>query len=337
MHLGQDIGIDLGTTTVLVYLKKRGLVLKEPAVLLREKQSKKIIAIGEEANKMLGRTSNEVEILTPLQHGTISDSIATEKLLHHCMKHFNSKSMFTPRIVMGIPSNITEVERKALEEATKRIGAREVYLLSSSLMAAIGAGIDITAAKGKMIIDIGGGVTNIAIISLGGIVKAKSIKLAGSDFDEAIIKYLKKKYNMIIGEKTAERIKINIGGACKRPANENMKITGRDLINGVPVEICVSSDEIYKVLELPINNIIEEIRDLLSEISPELIEDIMNDGIYLTGGSSELYGMDKCIQEKLKMQVAKVEKPEECVVRGIGKTLENIELIEGGNTLKTKK
>jgi len=337
MTFGQDIGIDLGTATILVYVKGKGITLREPAVVAIDKNTNEVLAVGQNARKMLGRTPGNIVAMRPLKDGVISDYTVTEKMLKYFISKVANKSIISPRIMICVPSGVTEVEKKAVIDAANHAGARKVYLIEEPIAAAIGAGIDITKPYGTMIVDIGGGTTDIAVIALGGAVKSTSIKIAGDKFDEAIIKYIKKHHSIIVGERTAEEIKINIGCAYPKTTTEKMSIKGRHLISGLPVEIEITSDEMLEALSNSVNQIIEAIHGVLEVTPPELSADISDRGIYITGGGGLLYGLDKLIEQKTGIPVMIAEDAVSCVAMGTGKALNHIELLETGNTIKIKK
>ena len=337
MTFGQDIGIDLGTATILVYVKGKGITLREPAVVAIDKNTNEVLAVGQNARKMLGRTPGNIVAIRPLRDGVISDYTVTEKMLKYFISKVANKGIISPRIMICVPSGVTEVEKKAVIDAANHAGARKVYLIEEPIAAAIGAGIDITKPYGTMIVDIGGGTTDIAVIALGGAVKSTSLKVAGDKFDEAIIKYIKKHHSIIIGERTAEEIKINIGCVYPRTTTEKMSIKGRHLISGLPVEIEITSDEMLEALKESANQIIEAIHGVLEITPPELSADISDRGIYITGGGGLIYGLDKLIEEKTGIPVMIAEDAISCVAMGTGKALNHIELLETGNTIKIKK
>ena len=337
MIFGQDIGIDLGTATILVYVKGKGIVLGEPSVVAIDKNTNEVLAVGQEARKMLGRTPGNIIALRPLKDGVISDYTITEKMLKYFINKVCGKFIFSPRIMICIPSCVTEVEKKAVIDAATHAGARKVYLIEEPIAAAIGAGIDIGKPYGSMIVDIGGGTADVAVISLGGSVKSTSLKVAGDRFDEAIIKYVKKKRNVIIGERTAEDIKINIGCMYPKPVVETMLVKGRDVTTGLPVEIEINSEEIYEALKECANIIVDGIHSVLEETPPELSADISERGIYITGGGGLIWGLDKLIEERTGIQVMISEDAQSCVAVGTGKALNHIELLETGNAVKIKK
>lgn len=334
MGLGLDIGIDLGTASVLVYVKGKGIVLKEPAVVAIDKNTDRILAVGEEARKMLGRTPGNIVAIRPLREGVISDYHVTEKMLKHFINKVCARSffkLFKPRVMICVPSGVTEVEKRAVEDAAVQAGARKTYLIEEPIAAAIGAGIDITKACGSMVVDVGGGTTDIAVISLGGTVVSSSIKVAGDKFDEAIIRYMRKKHNIMIGERTAEELKINIGTVFPRPEPVTMDIRGRNLVSGLPKTINVSSTELMEALEEPVSSIIEAVHSVLERTPPELASDISNRGIVMTGGGSLVYGLDKLLEQKTGINVIIADEAVSCVAIGTGKTLDNLDLLKGNS------
>ena len=337
MTFGQDIAIDLGTATILVYVKGKGIVLREPAVVAIDKNTNEVLAVGQNARKMLGRTPGNIVAIRPMKDGVISDYTVTEKMLKYFITKVADKSIISPRIMICVPSGVTEVERKAVIDAANHAGARKVYLIEEPIAAAIGAGIDITKPYGTMILDIGGGTTDVAVIALGGAVRSKSIKVAGDKFDEAIIKYIKKNHNIAIGERTAEEIKINIGCVYPRTVEEKMSIKGRHLISGLPVEIEITSTEMLEALSESATQIVEAVHSVLEITPPELSADISDRGIYITGGGGLIAGLDKLIEEKTGIPVMIAEDPVSCVAMGTGKALNHIEMLETGNTIKIKK
>ncbi len=331
LGLGQDIGIDLGTASVLVYIKGKGIVLREPSVVAIDKNTNKLLAVGEEARRMLGRTPGNIIAIRPLREGVISDYDITERMLKYFInKVFGNKvfRLFKPRIMVCVPSGVTEVERRAVIDAAMQAGARKTYLIEEPIAAAIGAGIDISKACGSMVVDIGGGTTDIAVISLGGTVVSSSLKVAGDKFDEAIVRFMRKKHNIMIGERTAEELKINIGTVYPRVQEVSMDVRGRNLISGLPKTITVSSTEIMEALEEPISSVIEAVHAVLERTPPELAADISDRGIVLTGGGSLIYGLDKLLQEKTGINVIIADEAISCVALGTGEALNNIEAIE---------
>ncbi|MGL4730211.1 MAG: rod shape-determining protein [Clostridium sp.] len=323
--MGTDMGIDLGTATVLVYIKGKGVILKEPSVVAIEKNANKVLAVGEEARKMIGRTPGNIIAIRPLRNGVISDYDVTEKMLEHFIRKACGNKKAAPRVVVCVPCESTEVERRAVEDAARNAGAKKVYLIEEPLAAAIGAGLDISKASGNMVIDIGGGTTDIAVISLGGMVVRESIKVAGDNFDDAIIKYIRKKHKLMIGERTAEDLKINIGSAYKKDEEIDMEIRGRDLITGLPKNITVNSTEMREALEEAVAAIAECTHAVLEKTPPELAADIAEKGIVMTGGGALLDGLDRLIQDYTKVPVYVAENSVSCVALGTGKALEFID------------
>ena len=320
--MSNDIGIDLGTASILVYIKGKGVVLKEPSVVAIDRDTNKIKAIGEEARLMIGRTPGNIVAVRPLRQGVISDYTVTEKMLKYFInKAVGKKTLRKPRISVCIPSGATEVEKKAVEDATYQAGAREVSIIEEPVAAAIGAGIDIAKACGNMIVD-SGGTSDIAVISLGGTVVSTSIKVAGDDFDEALVRYMRKKHNLLIGERTAEEIKINIGAAYRRPEVLTMEVRGRNLVTGLPKTIVVTSDETLDALKEPAMQIVDAVHNVLERTPPELAADIFDRGIVLTGGGSLLSGLDSLIEEKTGINTMIAEDPLTAVAIGTGKFIE---------------
>lgn len=320
-----DIGIDLGTSSILVYTKGKGIVLKEPSVVAYDKDQDKVKAIGEEARQMIGRTPGNIMAIRPLRQGVISDYTITETMLKYFLQKAMGRRAFRkPRISICVPTGITEVERAAVEEATYQAGAREVYLIEEPIAAAIGAGIDITKPFGNLLVDIGGGTTDIAVISLGATVVSSSIKVAGNDFDEAIIRYVRKNHNLFIGEQTAEAVKIRIGTACKRPKTETMEVKGRNVITGLPKTVTITSEEIREALSECTNKIVEAVHNVLEKTPPELAADIVERGIVLTGGGSQLDGLEEIITERTGINAMTAENPALAVAEGTGLYAETI-------------
>ena len=324
MAAGTDIGIDLGTASVLVYVKGKGVVLKEPSVVAFDRNTNKIKAIGEEARLMLGRTPGNIVAVRPLRQGVISDYTVTEKMLSYFISRTVGKSLFgrKPRISVCVPSGATEVEKKAVEDATYQAGAREVSIIEEPVAAAIGAGIDIAKPCGNMIVDIGGGTADIAVISLGGVVVSNSIKVAGDDFDEAIVRFMRKKHNLLIGERTAEEIKINVGTVYKRPENLTMDVRGRNLVTGLPKTVTVTAEETEEALREPAYQIVDAVHNVLERTPPELAADISDRGIVLTGGGSLIQGLEELIEEKTGINTMTAEDPLTAVAIGTGKYIE---------------
>lgn len=324
-----DLGIDLGTATVLVYVKGKGVILKEPSVVAINKVNNKILAVGEEARKMIGRTPGNIVAVRPLKDGVISDYDITEKMLKEFIKKAcGGKKIIAPKVMVCIPSQATEVEKRAVIDATKNSGAKEVHLIEEPLSAAIGAGIDITKPDGNMIVDIGGGTTDIAVISLGGVVIRKSIKSAGDRFDEAIVKYVRLKHRIMIGEKTAEDLKINIGCAYKDARESSYIMKGRNLVTGLPDQVEITSEEIREALEEPVGLIVDGVKSILEKTPPELASDIIEKGIIMTGGGSLLYGLDKLIEGNTGLNVKIAENSVEAVVEGTGQVLNYINKLQ---------
>ncbi len=331
--LGQDIGIDLGTATVIAYVKGKGIVLREPSVVAVNNITGEVLAIGQEARRMLGRTPGNIVATRPLREGVISDYTVTEKMLKHFINKVCGKFIFAPRIMICIPSQVTEVEKEAVIDAASQAGARKVYLIEEPIAAAIGAGIDISKAWGNMIVDIGGGTTDIAVISLGGSVVSTSLKVAGDKFDEYIVKYVKKKHNIMIGERTAEELKVNIGCVYPKIQDIEMDIRGRDLVTGLPKTITIYSSEMMEALEEPANMIIDAVHSVLEKTPPELASDISDKGIYMTGGGCLVDGLDKLLSEKTGINVMIADDAISCVALGTGKALDNLDSLDG----KTRK
>ena len=335
--LGADIGIDLGTANVLVYIKGRGIVLQEPSVVAIDKNTNSILSVGEEARRMLGRTPGNIVAIRPLKEGVISDYDITERML----KYFIQKSvgkplLLKPRIAICVPSAVTEVERRAVEDATKQAGARQVFVIEEPIAAAIGAGIDIGRAMGSIVVDIGGGTTDVAVISLGGTVVSSSLKIAGDNFDEAIVRYMRKKHNILIGERTAEELKVNIGTAYERSVPISMDVRGRNLVTGLPKTITVTSDEMKEALHESVTAIVETVHHVLERTPPELSSDISDRGIVMTGGGSLLYGLDKLISQKTGINAIIAEDAMTCVAIGTGKYIEYISSGRGADLTDRK-
>ncbi len=326
---GQDIGIDLGTATVIAYVKGKGIVLREPSVVAVDKNSGDVLAVGQEARRMLGRTPGNIIATRPLRDGVISDYTVTEKMLKYFINKVCGKFIFAPRIMICIPSQVTEVEKRAVIDAASQAGARKVYLIEEPIAAAIGAGIDISKPCGNMIVDIGGGTTDIAVISLGGSVVSTSLKVAGDKLDEAIVKYIKRKHNIMIGERTAEDLKINIGCVYPKIQDVEMDIRGRDLSTGLPKTITVYSSEMLEALIEPAMMIVDAVHSVLEKTPPELSSDISDRGIYMTGGGCLVDGLDKLLQEKTGINVMIAEDAISCVALGTGKALDNLDALDG--------
>jgi rod shape-determining protein MreB len=325
---GQDIGIDLGTATVIAYAKGKGIVLREPSVVAVDNNTGEVLAVGKEARRMLGRTPGNIVATRPLRDGVISNYTVTEKMLKYFINRVCGNFIFAPRIMICIPSQVTEVEKKAVIDAASQAGARKVYLIEEPIAAAIGAGIDISKPCGNMVIDIGGGTTDIAVISLGGSVVSTSIKVAGDKFDEAIVRYIKKKYNTIIGERTAEDLKINIGCVYPKIQDMEMDIRGRDLATGLPKTITVRSSEMLEALIEPAMQVVDAVHSVLEKTPPELAADISDRGVYMTGGGCLIDGLDKLLQEQLGLNVMIAQDAVSCVALGTGKALDNLDALD---------
>lgn len=325
----RDLGIDLGTANTLVYIKGKGIVAREPSVVAIQTNTKQVLAVGEEAKKMIGRTPGNIVAIRPLKDGVIADFDVTKNMLKYFIrKATKRRTFFQPRVVVCVPSGVTEVEKRAVEEAAIHAGARDAYLIEEPMAAAIGAGLPVHEATGSMIVDIGGGTTEVAIISLGGIVTSKSIRVGGDELDESIVNFIKKEYSLMIGERTAEEVKITIGSADMNSGLGTMQIRGRDMISGLPKTIDVSSKEIYNAMKEPIYNILEAIKSTLEKTPPELASDVMEQGIMLTGGGALLDGLDRLIKEETGMPVHIAEQPLDCVAIGTGKALDSIEILK---------
>ncbi|MHC6179031.1 rod shape-determining protein [Clostridium sp. JNZ X4-2] len=326
--MSRDMGIDLGTANTLIYVKGKGIVLREPSVVAINSDVKKVMAIGNEAKDMIGRTPGNIVAIRPLKDGVIADFDVTHTMLRKFIEKVSPKSAFTsPRIFVCFPSGVTEVEKRAIEEATKHAGARDVLLMEEPMAAAIGAGLPVNEPTGSMIVDIGGGTTEVAIISLGGIVTSKSLRIAGDELDQAIVSYIKKEYNLMIGERTSENVKIELGSAFDMDEDKSMEIRGRDLISGLPKVINITESEVREALKEPIISIIEAIKTTLEKTPPELASDIMDKGIMLAGGGAMLKGLDLLINQETHMPVHIAEAPLDCVALGAGKALDTIDKI----------
>lgn len=325
----KDIGIDLGTANVLIYIKGQGVVLNEPSVVAIDSDTRRPLAVGSEARDMLGRTPGKVKAIKPMKDGVIADFETTGIMLNYFIKKVNGKSFFQrPRILICCPSNITQVEKNAIKEAAERTGARKVFLEEEPKVAAVGAGMDISKPSGNMVIDIGGGTTDIAILSLGGIVESSSIRIAGNAFDNDIIKYIKDKYKLLVGERTAEEIKITIGTVFSGNKNEKMEVRGRDLVTGLPHTITLNSEEVEEALRESVYTIINASKAILEQTPPELSADIIDKGIVLTGGGSLIDGFSQLLAQELKVPVFTAESPLTCVAEGTGILLDNIHLVD---------
>ena len=323
MFFNRDIGIDLGTANTLVYMRGKGIVMREPSVVAVDVKKEEVLAVGSEAKEMIGRTPGSITAVRPLKDGVIADFEVTSQMLRYFIKRaLKSSFLNRPRLIVCIPSGVTEVERRAVDESARAAGAREVELIEEPMAAAIGAGLRVEDAAGCMVVDIGGGTSEVAVISLGDIVTAQSVRIAGDDFDEAIISYVKKKYNLLIGERTAEDLKILIGSAFPYEGEGSMDVKGRNLVDGLPKNIVISAEEVREALSEPVSSIVDAIKSTLERTPPELSADIIDNGIMLTGGGALLRGLDMLINRETGMLVHVAEDPLDCVVNGTGKCLD---------------
>ncbi|WP_391119984.1 rod shape-determining protein [Psychrobacillus sp. L3] len=324
----KDIGIDLGTANVLIHVKGKGIVLNEPSVVAIDKNTNRVLAVGEEARQMVGRTPGNIVAIRPLKDGVIADFDVTEAMLKHFINKLNVKGFLSkPRILICCPTNITSVEQKAIREAAEKSGGKKVYLEEEPKVAAIGAGMDIFQPSGNMVVDIGGGTTDVAVLSMGDIVTSESIKIAGDVFDNDILQYIKREYKLLIGERTAENIKIEIGTVFPNSRHEEMDIRGRDMVTGLPRTITILSKEIEKALRESVSVIVQAAKNVLEKTPPELSADIIDRGVIITGGGALLHGMDQLLVEELKVPVFVAENPMDCVAIGTGIMLDNIDKI----------
>jgi rod shape-determining protein MreB len=327
-YFSNDLAIDLGTANTLVHARNKGIVVREPSVVVINSLTNKIEAVGGEAKEMLGRTPGNIQSIRPMKDGVIADFEVTERMLEHFIKKAHGRKMYVhPRIVIGVPSEITQVEKRAVKDSATRAGASEVFLVEQAMMAAIGAGLPITEPSGNMIVDIGGGTTDVAVISLAGTVYSRSVRIAGNEMDDAIIQYLKRKYNLLIGERTAERVKMEIGSAYPLKEELTFEIKGRDLIEGVPKTLVITDEEIREALAEPVTTIVEAVRMALERTPPELSADIMDKGIVLSGGGSMLKGLDQRLRNETGLPVVLAEDPLASVVIGTGKVLDDMDLL----------
>jgi rod shape-determining protein MreB len=327
-YFSNDLAIDLGTANTLVYARNKGIVVREPSVVVVNKLTNRIEAVGGEAKQMLGRTPGNIESIRPMKDGVIADFEVTERMLEYFIKKAHGRKMYVhPRIVIGVPSEITQVEKRAVRDSATRAGASEVFLVEQAMMAAIGAGLPITEPSGNMIVDIGGGTTDVAVISLAGTVYSRSVRIAGNEMDDAIIQYLKRKYNLLIGERSAEQVKIDLGSAFPLKEEIKLEIKGRDLIEGVPRTLTITDEEIREALAEPVTTIVEAVRMALERTPPELSADIMDKGIVLSGGGSMLRGLDQRLRNETGLPVVLAEDPLSSVVLGTGRVLEDIDLL----------
>jgi rod shape-determining protein MreB len=327
--LTNDVAIDLGTANTLVFVKGNGIVLNEPSVVALDQSSKKVYAVGSEAKAMLGKTPDHIAAIRPMKDGVIADFEITEMMLRDFIRRSQKKKFFIrPRIVIAVPSGITEVEKRAVRDSAEHAGAREVFLISEPIAAAIGVGLPVNKPAGNMIIDIGGGTTEIAVIALDGIVSNSSIRVAGDEMDEAIVQHVKKTYNMLIGEQTAESIKMKIGNAAKTNGRVEMEVKGRDLVHGIPKTLRLTGEEIREALNEPITQIIDALKSALEDTPPELAADIVDRGIVMTGGGSLLKGLDTLLKNETNLPINLVDDPLQCVVLGAGKVLDNVHMYD---------
>ena len=337
MAFTEEVGIDLGTANVLVYIKGKGIVLSEPSVVAINRDTDEILAVGEEARQMLGRTPANIVAVRPLKDGVISDYDVTERMLKYFIrKSCGSGRFFRPKIMVCVPSGVTEVEKRAVREAATQAGGKMVYLMEEPLAAAIGAGIDIARPDGTMVIDRGGGTTDIAVIALGGIVTSESIKVAGDKFDDCIIRYMAKEHNLYIGERTAEEMKMSIGTAFQREESESMECRGRDRVTGLPKNVEITTEEMLVALKEPLDQIVDAVHRVLENTPPELAADISTNGITITGGGALLTGIDQRIRDSVGIEVRIADNPKECVAKGTGEALNNMDALENTSLNKRK-
>jgi rod shape-determining protein MreB len=326
--LSNDLGIDLGTANTLVNVKDHGIVLREPSVVAVKAGTNEVLAVGDDAKRMLGRTPGNIVAIRPLKDGVIADFEVTEAMLRHFIRKVNNKKRAHPRVVVAIPSGITEVERRAVKESAEQAGAREVYLIEEPMAAAIGVGLPVQDASGNMIVDIGGGTTEVAIISLSGIVYSRSVRTAGDELDESVIQYMKRAYNLMIGERSAEDIKIRIGSAASLPKETSMEVKGRDLVSGLPKTITITSPEVREAMSEPLNTVVDAVRTTLERCPPELAADLVDRGIVLAGGGALLRGLDKRLREETGLPVHVAEDPLSAVAEGTGKVLGELSFLK---------
>ena len=319
----RDIGIDLGTANTLIYMRGKGIIIREPSVVAVDTRTNTVRSVGQEAKDVIGRTPGSIVAVRPLKDGVIADFEVTTAMLQEFIRKALAKGFAKPRIIICVPSGVTAVERRAVKESAERAGAKKVAIIEEPMAAAIGAGLPISEPTGSMIVDIGGGTAEIAVISLGGIVASRSVRVAGDEFDQSIIDYLKRKYNLLIGERTAENIKLEIGSAYPLEEERSMDVKGRNLLNGLPENLTVTSEEVREALEEPLQRVVEAIKETLEKTPPELAADIIDDGIMLTGGGALLRGLDILIHNETGMPVHVAENPLDCVAQGTGMVLEN--------------
>lgn len=331
-NFGEDIGIDLGTASVLVYVKKQGIVLNEPSVVALDKNSGQIIAVGVEARRMLGRTPGNIVAIRPLRDGVIADYEVTEKMLRYFIeKAIGKRLFFKPRVMVCIPSGVTSVEERAVRQAAVAAGAKQAYLIEEPVAAALGAGIDISEPSGSMVVDVGGGTTDVAVLSLGGVVCSKSIRIGGDKFDEAIVRYVRRQFNLMIGERTAEEVKKEVGTAFPdNRQNDTLEVRGRDLVSGLPKTITITAEEAYEALSDPVDAVIGTVKEVLEKTPPELAGDIMNKGIVMTGGGALLNGMDVLLTERTGLPTHIPDDAISCVAIGTGLALQNLDVLQQG-------
>ena len=330
-NMSDDMGIDLGTANTLVHCKEKGIIIREPSVVAVEVDTNEVLAIGAEAKRMIGRTPGNIVAIRPMKDGVIADYEITQSMLKHFIKTaMGSKALVRPRILVGVPSGVTEVEKRAVIDATIEAGAREAYLIEEPMAAAIGAGLPVQEATGSMVVDIGGGTCEVAVISLGGIVVSKSVRSGGDSIDAAIVRYVRKTFNLLIGDRTAEAIKIEIGTAMKVDNPPTMDVRGRDLVTGLPKNITVNANHVCEAVEEPVSNIVDAVRNTLERTPPELSADIMDRGIVMTGGSSMLRNLDRLISRETGMPVFVSDEALNCVVLGTGIAVENIDIYKKG-------
>ncbi len=323
-----DLAVDLGTANTVVFVKGKGIVLREPSVVAIHNESKEVLAVGSEAKQMLGRTPGNIVAIRPMRDGVIANFEVTEAMIKYFIrKVHNRKTLVRPRVVIGVPSGITQVEKRAVRDSAESAGAREVYLMEEPMAAAIGVGLPISSPTGNMIVDIGGGTTEVAVISLSGIVYSRSVRVAGDEMDEAIINYIKRKYNLLIGERTAEEIKIKIGSAYPLEEKQEMEVKGRDLVAGIPKTLIINDEEIREALAEPVGTIVENVKIALERTPPELAADIVDKGIVMAGGSSMLKGLDLLLREETGLPIILAEDPLSAVALGTGKALDELELL----------
>lgn len=329
-QFSRSLGIDLGTANVLIYADRKGIVLREPAVVAVDKNDGKVIRVGAEARNMMGRTPGNVEAVRPMRNGVISDYDMTEKLLSALLRKVTGYSLVKPRVVISVPSGITEVEERAVIQAAMEAGARRAYLLEEPLAAALGAGLDISEPKGRMVVNIGGGISDMAVLSMGNVATSSSVRAGGDSFDAAVIQYIRKRFGVLIGENTAEEVKIAIGGVTERPEPLTMQVKGRDLKTGLPREETISSQELTEAFRRPARLILDEILAVLEQTAPELVSDLTETGIVLTGGGSQLYGMADLISQRTEIPCRVADDPDTCVAHGCGKSLAWISTMQEG-------